>query len=971
MNTSRLILKAVASRVFLLLAVGGLVAPLRAAVTNTVPWAESFEAYTNGMTLGGTNGWAGQQWNAGVVTTDTARASLLAAYLTGSRSYPLPAASHTNILTVSAELVNRVCGATGGVVAVDFMMLPTWSETPPTSQTNDQCAFYVATNGQLTVWHCDRTVNPATNVWLTLTNSPVISTSAWSRLTVIADYTNHMFQVRVNEAAPLIDGKGWQQGGVVQGGSWFRMVKTNGVMAALAAEASPAYLDDLVAAQRQMTWSRSNFTESVTNNGSMAATPLVITLKWDTFTGTVGDNLVAAEKLVVANLPSNLVAVATLTDSATVSLVLTNTALAHEAAHSFSNLSLRFTDAAFTLGQATDVLGYQVTNAVMTFSNTPSLGFSKLAFAETIANDGSLDNTSPLWVTLTNAVFAGTQGENLAADSLKLQVPLLPAGLSVEAIQTNSTQVVVRLLGKATQNDIANNLSTLQFQFQAGAFDLSGAPVSSVLNLAPNMSISFIDPSTLTYGTTAFSESVTNDGTVVQATTLTLVNKTFDAAEGEDLALNGKITSPNLPPGLVLHVVRGADAGTATLSFGGAATAHEVANSVANLQITLADTAVAGGNAAGISNYSRSDLSIAFTDARTLSYSSRAFTERSAGLIDNRYPPTIKLSGDTFTGANGDDFVAQGKITVSGLPPGLVARVRRETATQLSIQLSGAATSHASTDSTTGGVFTFQNGAFTAGYALYVGNYQVSDLSVTFNDLTGIVNLLPFEEPFEDYALGQYVSGYNGWLGDYADDVAMTTNDAAVLAKLPATCEPWGHEYPITGTHTQVLYVQNNVYNEVHSQTATNVFVDFLAMPMAVEGDAESDTNDQCALFVTTNGLLKVWQHDPRVPTNTWLTLSNAPVISTSAWVRFTIESNYTNQMFQVRINESYPITDPNGWTLGGQPTGSWFRMVQTNGTMSRFKVTGDGVVFLDDFSVRTELPVDFGPPAGSIFLLR
>ena len=133
------------------------------------------------------------------------------------------------------------------------------------------------------------------------------------------------------------------------------------------------------------------------------------------------------------------------------------------------------------------------------------------------------------------------------------------------------------------------------------------------------------------------------------------------------------------------------------------------------------------------------------------------------------------------------------------------------------------------------------------------------------------------------------------------------------------------------------------------------------------------DTNDQFACYVTTNNHLVVWHRNITALTNEWITLSNAPSISTTAWVRLTVQSDYTHNMYQVRVNEGSPIVDPHGWSgYGGAPTGSWFYMAQTNGTMTTFKLTGEGSAFLEDFTVREALPDIFGrPPTGSVYIFR
>jgi hypothetical protein len=956
----------------MVLAALGLVGVAQGAVTNTVPWSDSFETYASGTAIVGSNGWSSQSSTAGVVTNDIIRANLLTNYPVGSKTYPLPEppTTHTNILQVNSVLANAVESTTGGVVLVDFLLQPTYSDSDPIGQTNDQCAFYITTNGLVTIWTQDRVL--ATNKWLTLTNSPVLGTSEWARITVVQDYSNQMYQIRVNERA-LVDDKGFSYAGTNAVGPWFYMVQTNGVLATLVAEAGPAYMEDLVTAKRTLTWSKGAFAESVTNNGQIDnAAPLVITLSNDTFNAVVGEDLVGSGKLVVTNLPPGLSAVATVTNGTTVSVTLTNRAAVHEAVNSIQNLGLTFADTAFSMRCGWDVTGYSQTNLAVSFTNTPSLGYSGVSFTERSANDGQIDNTSPVVITLANATFTGTLNEDFATNSLKLLVVGLPSTLTGQVLRVNSTQLEVRVLGTAIPNNSANNISAMQLQFQAGAFSMGTVPLTSVLNLSTNFSISFIDASTLSYGSMIFTETVTNNGTL-NGTTLTLVNKSFNALQGVDMVGSGQITVSHLPAGLGLTIVRGVTAQTATLIFTGAATQHEAVNSIANLGITLTDGAVVGGNAAGVSNYALGNFTIQYANARTLSYSGTNFNEVAAGVIDNRTPITITLSGDTFSGVNGDDFVAAGKILVTHLPPGLSAVVTRDLSTRLSVRLTGTATSHASTDSITNLTFTFQSGAISGGSEAYVVNTQKTNLSVTFNDLTGSFNYVPFEESFEEYRLGTQITGSNGWTADYLSDAATVTNTAAVLALLPDYVAALARSYPITGTHTQVLYVADYLHNDIHSETLTNVFVDFLTIPVAVADQAESSTNDQFACYVTTNNHLVVWHRNVTTVTNEWITLSNAPSIGTSAWVRLTVESDYGHNMYQVRVNEGSPVSDPRGWTgYGGSPTGTWFYMVKTNGTMTTFRISGGGGGYLDDFTVREALPEMFAKVlSGSIYIMR
>ena len=127
-----------------------------------------------------------------------------------------------------------------------------------------------------------------------------------------------------------------------------------------------------------------------------------------------------------------------------------------------------------------------------------------------------------------------------------------------------------------------------------------------------------------------------------------------------------------------------------------------------------------------------------FGAGASLSYSSTMFTEAApynTGAIDNSSNLVITLTGDTFTGADGDDLVVTGKVFFSNLPVGLtVSVIRTNGGAAVVVQLSGAATLNAAINSVTNLGFAFQDSAFTLGYASQVGNASRADLTVLFLD---------------------------------------------------------------------------------------------------------------------------------------------------------------------------------------------------------------------------------------------
>ncbi|MEP4597725.1 MAG: Ig-like domain-containing protein, partial [Cyclobacteriaceae bacterium] len=102
--------------------------------------------------------------------------------------------------------------------------------------------------------------------------------------------------------------------------------------------------------------------------------------------------------------------------------------------------------------------------------------------------------------------------------------------------------------------------------------------------------------------TGGFEESIANDGEVDGSLG---INLTFDSfmQVGSTLTHGVDFTVDNLPNGLV-PVLNIMDAHHAVLTFEGQAVNHEIANDVADIQLTFANSAFAGGDAAAISNTS-------------------------------------------------------------------------------------------------------------------------------------------------------------------------------------------------------------------------------------------------------------------------------------------------------------------------------------------------------------------------------
>ncbi len=801
-----------------------------AAAGGAVPYTESFESYTNNHPIVSESGWSAGEAGSALVSTNAAVVNALTNYPTGGKSFPLNT-THAKVLEITGDVTNEITSTAGNVIFVDFLALPSHRSTVPAATTNQQLGLYFDTNGQAVVWQRD-TSGP-TNEWLTLTNSPTVSSSEWHRVTIGLDYANHLFQVAIDEDDPISDGQGYAAGGGSQPGPWFNMVQTNGAMARLAVDGEKAhYIDDLVVSNRTLNYSATAFNEATNNNGSINnSSPMIITLGNDSFTGANGSNFVAGGELTVGNLPAGLTAVAERTSDTTLSVTLTGNASSHADSDDVSNLTFTFENSAFTVAQASDVAGY-------------------------------------------------------------------------------------------TRNDLV---------------------------------VDFFDAPEVTYAATSFTESGANDGSVPDTTTITVGGRTLSGANGTNYVAGGEISVSGVPSGLTVSITRDS-ASEATLSFSGNAAPHTTAENTSSMAIIFNDAAFVEGNASSVVGYSNGALSVSFYDPFTLTYSKSTFSELSQGQIDNTVPVVITLAGDSF--ASGSDFVSEGKIVVANLPANLTAVATRTSASTLSVTLTGTATSHTDGDDVSNLTFTFQNSAFANAQATAVSNYNKSDLAIDFNDLTVTINTVPYEEPFEDYTDGFLIVGTNGWQADLSD-AGTVTSKTDIVSALAAYS---GSSFPIDATnHAQVLCISENITDEIKSGSGGTVFIDVMILASLRESAPAVNTNYQFGFFVDTNGLLNILHRNMSgTPTNEWRALSASPTITSNAWIRVTVEQDYANSLFQIRVDESNDaISDSAGWTAGAasQP-GPWFFMVNTNNAyMSRFGVNEGGVSYVEDLTVKATAP--------------
>jgi uncharacterized delta-60 repeat protein len=121
-----------------------------------------------------------------------------------------------------------------------------------------------------------------------------------------------------------------------------------------------------------------------------------------------------------------------------------------------------------------------------------ALSYSSAEFFEAAVNDGTINNSSPVTITLSGDIFSGNTNDDFVAGG-KVSVSNLPSGLTAVVTRTSATTLQVTLTGNAAAHALENSVSNLTFTFQNSAF--VGGNASSVVNYTKNdLQVSFASP---------------------------------------------------------------------------------------------------------------------------------------------------------------------------------------------------------------------------------------------------------------------------------------------------------------------------------------------------------------------------------------------------------------------------------------------------------------------------------------------
>ncbi len=392
--------------------------------------------------------------------------------------------------------------------------------------------------------------------------------------------------------------------------------------------------------------------------------------------------------------------------------------------------------------------------------NQRSLNYGATGFTEALANNGSINNASPLTITLSSDTFTGTNGDDFVAMG-KVTVGNLPAGLTALATRVNPTQIAITFTGAATNHANVNDISNFTLTFQNSAF--TGGAAASVLDVVKNnLVIDFLDPYTATYSGTSFNEAVANDGSITQTRTITLnggENWTSSVTNGSDFTSPTHFTALNVPAGLTMVLTKNS-ATQVTVSFTGNATVHAAVNSVNIVEIAFTATALANAAPASVTNLNINNLTLNFGDG-TATYSATDFPEAGANNGSITQTRTVTITGDTWIAgvANGSDFTSGVHFTPINVPSGLTMRVTKNSATQVTVSFTGSASMHGAANSLSNCQVQFLASALTAGIPMNIAGLNGTNLALNFIDPAPVApSIFTLQNPPNTIGLGQSYS---------------------------------------------------------------------------------------------------------------------------------------------------------------------------------------------------------------------
>jgi hypothetical protein len=627
------------------------------------------------------------------------------------------------------------------------------------------------------------------------------------------------------------------------------------------------YTDDTgiidFADQPSIVWSGS-FTEAPINDGTVTGSR-VATLTGDTFIN-AGGTLATPTHYILTGVPAGMTAnIAVSIGGDAVTLTLTGAATDHLNIHDVSNITLTFIDGVFTnTPLAANVTDYTNATGAVDFRDpgTASIAYSAAVFNENALNNGTIDNTITLTLTGDTA-FQDIDADDILDIGTEVLVNNLPIGLTA-AITLSATDTVatVTLSGAAAAHIVPDSVTNLEIALQDTAFTL--LPAASVTNATKSdLAITYINAATgtLTYGSSTFTESVTNNGSISSSLVVTLGGGGIFAPT---LTAGTHVTFLNVPTGLTGVVTRDTDT-QATLTLTGTAAAHaDITNDIANLIVIFGDSAFTGIQAANVTNATKSDIVVDYRDI-TLGYDVTTFTEVIANDGTSTTTSTVTLTGDTFTQSSGA-FTPGVHFSTIAVPTGMTLTITATSSTTATIALTGSATANLTNPAdVTALTINWLNPAFTAAPAANITGYAKNDFVIDFLDQPSLLYAGNFTETaVNNGALGgsrtatltgdtfetsildgaTFTENTHFTIGNKpAGLTAVLTKTSATVATLTFTGTATGHLNANDVANLTITFLDGAFENTATATNVTNVSnatgaIDFIDVTLTYSGSA-------------------------------------------------------------------------------------------------------------------------------------
>ncbi|HAS44064.1 MAG TPA: collagenase [Microscillaceae bacterium] len=386
----------------------------------------------------------------------------------------------------------------------------------------------------------------------------------------------------------------------------------------------------------RLVFAKTTFAEGIGNNGSIDEKIGISLLDGATFSASSGN--LSPSQFSVSGLPTGLSAQVTILSSTSAEISLNGNAGSHAQANSVNNISITFNSSAFAVNVSnptTAGVGIDFINPytiiyqdIADIQVTPSATWTFFSLGAGNADYGVFYNTSN-----TSFHLEAYQKDAVCAAGTRNLTPLAfntsigpssqwEAGGAFPDLHnvTNATYTIwngqTAYVGVRFTN--AGNTHYGWLKLEVAADGQSYKLLEHAYHEQPNASIragqTLLDSGNLAVSKTSVKEDVANNGTINETITLSLLNGASFTTGSGNLTAGTHFNATNVPAGLTAQVTVTSST-TATLSFTGVATNHEVANDVSNVKVTLLASAISGS-----SNLATPDLSINFINVYTIVY---------------------------------------------------------------------------------------------------------------------------------------------------------------------------------------------------------------------------------------------------------------------------------------------------------------------------------------------------------------